>query len=101
MDVVTVTGTENLLMAAVLASGTTILENCAREPEVTDLADCLVKMGAQIEGIGSEVVYQILLKDGEVIEIENPARLPDPSKIDEVREPMIAANILVPNDYLG
>lgn len=53
MDVVTVTGTENLLMAAVLASGTTILENCAREPEVTDLAECLVKMGAQIEGIGT------------------------------------------------
>jgi UDP-N-acetylglucosamine 1-carboxyvinyltransferase len=56
MDVVTVTGTENLLMAAVLASGTTILENCAREPEVTDLADCLVKMGAQIEGIGSDTI---------------------------------------------
>jgi GTP-binding protein LepA len=47
------------------------------------------------------VVYQILLKDGQTIEIENPARLPDPSKIDEVREPMITANILVPNDYLG
>lgn len=54
MDVVTVTGTENLLMAAVLASGTTVLENCAREPEVSDLADCLVKMGAQIEGIGTD-----------------------------------------------
>lgn len=47
------------------------------------------------------VVYQILLKDGEVIEIENPARLPDPGKINEIREPMITANILVPNDYLG
>jgi UDP-N-acetylglucosamine 1-carboxyvinyltransferase len=56
MDIVTVTGTENLLMAAVLASGTTILENCAREPEVTDLADCLVKMGAQIEGIGTNTL---------------------------------------------
>lgn len=53
MDMVTVTGTENLLMAAVLASGETVLENCACEPEVTDLADCLVKMGAQIEGIGT------------------------------------------------
>lgn len=54
MDMVTVTGTENLLMAAVLADGTTILENAAREPEVTDLAECLVKMGAKIEGIGSD-----------------------------------------------
>ena len=56
MDVVTVTGTENLLMAAVLADGVTTLENSAREPEVTDLADCLVKMGAKIEGIGTETV---------------------------------------------
>jgi UDP-N-acetylglucosamine 1-carboxyvinyltransferase len=56
MDMVTVTGTENLLMAAVLAKGTTVLENCAREPEVTDLADCLVKMGAQIEGIGTDTL---------------------------------------------
>ncbi|MCC2626257.1 MAG: elongation factor 4 [Burkholderiales bacterium] len=47
------------------------------------------------------VVYQILLKDGETLDIENPARLPDPSKVDEIREPMITANILVPNDYLG
>lgn len=53
MDLVTVTGTENLLMAATLAVGTTILENCACEPEVTDLANCLVKMGAKIEGIGT------------------------------------------------
>jgi len=49
---VTVTGTENLLMAAVLADGTTVLENCAREPEVSDLARLLVAMGAEIEGIG-------------------------------------------------
>ena len=49
---VTVTGTENLLMAAVLARGTTVLENCAREPEVGDLARLLVAMGARIEGIG-------------------------------------------------
>ena len=53
MDMVTVTGTENLLMAAVLADGITVLENAAMEPEVTDLADCLVKMGARIQGIGT------------------------------------------------
>lgn len=53
MDTVTVTGTENLLMAATLAKGTTILDNAAMEPEVTDLANCLVKMGAQIQGIGT------------------------------------------------
>ncbi|WP_347332799.1 UDP-N-acetylglucosamine 1-carboxyvinyltransferase [Marinimicrobium locisalis] len=53
MDTVTVGGTENLLMAAVLAEGTTVLENAAREPEVVDLANCLVAMGAQIEGIGT------------------------------------------------
>lgn len=53
MDTVTVGGTENLLMAAALAEGQTILENAAREPEVVDLAHCLVEMGAQIEGIGT------------------------------------------------
>lgn len=53
MDTVTVGGTENLLMAAVLAEGTTVLENAAREPEVVDLAHCLVAMGANIEGIGT------------------------------------------------
>lgn len=53
---VTVTGTENLLMAAVLARGTTVLENCAREPEVSDLARLLVAMGARIEGIGSSTL---------------------------------------------
>jgi len=53
-DMITVTGTENLLMAATLASGTTILENAAREPEVVDLAELLVKMGAKIAGIGSD-----------------------------------------------
>nr|MBP9743087.1 translation elongation factor 4 [Burkholderiales bacterium] len=47
------------------------------------------------------VVYQVVEKGGEILEIENPARLPDPSKIEEIREPMINANILVPNDYLG
>jgi UDP-N-acetylglucosamine 1-carboxyvinyltransferase len=53
-DMITVTGTENLLMAAVLAEGETILENAAREPEVTDLAHLLVAMGARIEGIGTD-----------------------------------------------
>jgi|SRR5690554_440592 len=53
MDMVTVGGTENLLMAATLAEGRTVLENAAREPEVVDLAHCLVAMGAQIEGIGT------------------------------------------------
>ncbi len=53
-DMVTVGGTENVLMAATLAEGTTILDNCAREPEVTDLANLLVKMGARIEGIDSD-----------------------------------------------
>jgi UDP-N-acetylglucosamine 1-carboxyvinyltransferase len=54
MDMVTVTGTENLLMAAVLADGVTVLENSAREPEVVDLAHCLNKMGAKITGIGTD-----------------------------------------------
>ncbi len=52
-DTVTVTGTENLLMAAVLADGETVLENAAREPEVTDLANFLIQMGARIEGVGT------------------------------------------------
>lgn len=56
MDMVTVGGTENLLMAATLAEGTTVLENCAIEPEVVDLAECLVKMGAKIHGIGTPVM---------------------------------------------
>ena len=53
-DMVTVTGTENLMMAAVLAEGTTILENAAREPEVVDLANCLIAMGANISGAGCD-----------------------------------------------
>ena len=56
MDLVTVTGTENIMMAATLASGTTVIENAAREPEVTDLALCLNTMGARIEGAGSDVI---------------------------------------------
>lgn len=56
MDMVTVTGTENLMMAATLADGTSIIENAAREPEVTDLADCLIAMGANIEGAGTDTI---------------------------------------------
>ena len=56
MDMVTVTGTENLMMAATLAEGTTLIENAAREPEVLDLARCLVAMGARIEGAGTDVI---------------------------------------------
>ena len=56
MDTVTVTGTENLMMAATLAVGTTVLENAAREPEVVDLAECLIGMGAQISGQGTDVI---------------------------------------------
>lgn len=56
LDQVTVTGTENLLMAATLASGTTIIENAAREPEVVDLANFLTEMGAKIFGAGTDVI---------------------------------------------
>lgn len=56
LDVVTVTGTENLMMAATLADGTTIIENAAREPEVVDLANCLIKMGAKIRGAGTATI---------------------------------------------
>ncbi len=56
MDLITVTGTENLMMAATLARGTTTIENAAREPEVVDLANCLAAMGAQIEGAGSDTI---------------------------------------------
>ena len=56
MDTVTVTGTENLMMAACLAEGETVLENAAREPEVVDLARCLTAMGARISGAGSDVI---------------------------------------------
>ena len=56
LDLVTVTGTENLMMAAVLADGVTVLENAAREPEVIDLAECLNAMGARINGAGSDLI---------------------------------------------
>jgi UDP-N-acetylglucosamine 1-carboxyvinyltransferase len=54
MDLVTVTGTENIMMAATLAKGTTVIENAAREPEVVDLANCLNAMGAHVSGAGSD-----------------------------------------------
>ncbi|VAW88798.1 UDP-N-acetylglucosamine 1-carboxyvinyltransferase [hydrothermal vent metagenome] len=56
LDVVTVTGTENLMMAATLAEGVTLIENAAREPEVVDLANCLIQMGAKITGAGTSVI---------------------------------------------
>ena len=56
MDMVSVTGTENIMMAATLAEGTTVIENAAREPEVVDLAKCLVTMGAKIRGAGSDEI---------------------------------------------
>ncbi|HLE93933.1 MAG: UDP-N-acetylglucosamine 1-carboxyvinyltransferase [Sulfuricaulis sp.] len=56
MDIVSVTGTENIMMAATLAEGTTIIENAAREPEVVDLATCLIAMGAKIRGAGTDEI---------------------------------------------
>ena len=56
LDLVTVTGTENLMMAATLAKGVTVIRNAAREPEVVDLADCLIAMGARIEGAGTDTI---------------------------------------------
>jgi len=56
MDLVTVTGTENLMMAATLADGRTVIENAAREPEVVDLANCLNSMGAKISGAGTDII---------------------------------------------
>ena len=58
-DVVTVTGTENLMMAACLADGETVIENAAREPEVVDLANCLLAMGARISGAGSDLIHVV------------------------------------------
>jgi UDP-N-acetylglucosamine 1-carboxyvinyltransferase len=56
MDMCTVTGTENVLMAATLAAGQTVIENAAREPEVVDLANCLIAMGAEIKGAGTDTI---------------------------------------------
>ena len=74
MDMVTVTGTENLMMAATLAKGTTIIENAAREPEVTDLANCLNKMGANITGAGTD---KIIIEGVETLKGAQYEILPD------------------------
>lgn len=73
-DMVSVTGTENVLMAATLAEGTTVLENAAMEPEVTDLADCLIAMGAKIEGAGTT---RIVVQGVERLSGARHAVLPD------------------------
>ena len=74
LDIVTVTGTENLMMAATLADGVTIIENAAREPEVTDLANCLNKMGAKVSGAGTD---RIEIEGVEVLHGTNYNILPD------------------------
>jgi len=73
-DMVSVTGTENVLMAAVLAEGTTVLENAAAEPEVADLADCLIALGARIEGAGTS---RIVIHGVERLSPGRHAVLPD------------------------
>jgi UDP-N-acetylglucosamine 1-carboxyvinyltransferase len=73
-DMVSVTGTENVLMAATLADGTTVLENAAMEPEVTDLADCLIALGADIEGAGTS---RIVVRGVERLSGGRHAVLPD------------------------
>jgi UDP-N-acetylglucosamine 1-carboxyvinyltransferase len=73
-DMITVTGTENLLMAAVLAEGETILENAAREPEVTDLAELLIKMGAQITGLGTD---RLIIKGVKELHAAEHSIIPD------------------------
>lgn len=74
MDMVTVTGTENIMMAATLADGVTVIENAAREPEVVDLAECLCAMGARIEGAGTD---RIVIEGVERLEGAEYAILPD------------------------
>ena len=73
-DMVSVTGTENVLMAAVLAEGTTVLENAAMEPEVTDLAHCLIALGAKIEGLGTA---RLVIEGVERLDGGRHAVLPD------------------------
>lgn len=73
-DQATVTGTENLMMAAALAEGTTVLENAAREPEVSDLAECLNRMGARISGIGTD---ELVIEGVERLDGVEHAILPD------------------------
>ena len=74
MDIVTVTGTENLMMAATLAEGKTVLENAAREPEVFDLANCLISMGAKIEGAGTD---RIEIEGVETLSVTDYKIMPD------------------------
>jgi UDP-N-acetylglucosamine 1-carboxyvinyltransferase len=74
LDIVTVTGTENLMMAATLADGLTVIENAAREPEVTDLANCLNKMGAKVSGAGTD---RIEIEGVETLHGTNYDILPD------------------------
>ena len=74
MDVVSVTGTENLLMAATLADGTTIIENAAREPEVIDLANCLNSMGAKVSGAGTD---EIVIEGVESLHSAEHSVIPD------------------------
>lgn len=74
LDMITVTGTENLMMAATLADGVTVIENAAREPEVTDLANFLISMGAQIEGVGTD---RIVVEGVEELSGTNYNILPD------------------------
>ncbi|MGB1108896.1 MAG: UDP-N-acetylglucosamine 1-carboxyvinyltransferase [Gammaproteobacteria bacterium] len=74
LDMVTVTGTENLMMAAVLAEGTTIIENAAHEPEVIDLADCLNAMGAKVSGAGTDT---LVIEGVERLHGTNYSVLPD------------------------
>src|SRR5690606_32086481 len=71
LDLVTVTGTENLMMAAALAHGTTVIENAAQEPEVVDLANCLNSMGAKISGAGTStlVIEGVERLDGTTYEV--------------------------------
>ena len=76
-DMVTVTGTENIMMAAALAEGTTVIENAAREPEVMDLAECLNKMGAKITGAGTP---QIVIEGVESFTAANTPSSPIASK---------------------
>ncbi|MCH7695331.1 MAG: UDP-N-acetylglucosamine 1-carboxyvinyltransferase [Proteobacteria bacterium] len=74
MDMITVTGTENLMMAATLADGTTVIENAAREPEVVDLATCLNSMGARIKGAGTD---KIVIEGVEALHGTQHSILPD------------------------
>ncbi len=74
MDMITVTGTENLMMAATLADGTTVLENAAHEPEVVDLATCLNRMGARIKGAGTD---KIVIEGVEALHGTQHCILPD------------------------